>query len=99
MRRSRRPCSLSTSGLSIGFSSAAVRRLAGRSITYWGFGECGVAEQNMNRRDLVTLLGAACFLSPPAAAAQKMPKIGFLSWFPTSMSADLDRFREGMQQF
>jgi putative ABC transport system substrate-binding protein len=34
----------------------------------------------------------------PAFADRKKPKVGYLSWFPDSMKADLDRFREGMEK-
>jgi putative ABC transport system substrate-binding protein len=53
----------------------------------------------MHRREFMLLLGAAAGLASPAAAADKKPKIGFLSWFPPTMKVDLDHFREGMQQF
>ena len=53
----------------------------------------------MDRRALFILLGgeAAC-LSFPVRAAEKLAKIGFISWFPES-SANLGNFREGMRQF
>jgi putative tryptophan/tyrosine transport system substrate-binding protein len=53
----------------------------------------------LRRREFITLLGAAVGLALPAAADGKRPKIGFLDWFPPAMKGDLDRFREGMQQF
>lgn len=53
----------------------------------------------MNRRDLLIAAAAAMSCSPAGIAqVPKLPKIGFLSWFPRSMKHDLDRFEEGMQQ-
>lgn len=52
----------------------------------------------MHRRELLVLLGAAASLSLPVSAAEKLTKIGFISWFPES-SANLDKFREGIAQF
>ena len=48
------------------------------------------------RRKFLLLSGAALALARPAFADRGKPKIGYLSWFPDSMKADLDRFREGM---
>ncbi|HWD58114.1 MAG TPA: ABC transporter substrate-binding protein [Stellaceae bacterium] len=53
----------------------------------------------MNRRELIILFGGAVCLSLPAAAEGKLAKIGFLSWFPPSLTADVDNFREGMRHF
>jgi len=36
---------------------------------------------------------------PGRLRRRKPPKIGFLSWFPNSMTVDLDRFRAGMREF
>jgi ABC-type uncharacterized transport system substrate-binding protein len=52
----------------------------------------------MDRRNLLALLGGAACLSSPVRAAEKLAKIGFISWFPES-NANLGNFREGMQQF
>src|SRR5689334_14148133 len=52
----------------------------------------------MTRREFVVLSGATLAMTRPAFADQKKPKIGFLSWFPASMTDDLDRFREGMRE-
>src|SRR5258708_1504953 len=51
------------------------------------------------RREFVLLSAAALAMARPAVAAGKLPKIGFLSWFPNSMRVDLDRFRAGMREF
>lgn len=48
------------------------------------------------RREFLLLSGAALAMVRPASADRQKPKIGYLSWFPESMKADLDRFREGM---
>lgn len=53
----------------------------------------------MNRRDLIVLLGAAMCPAVTAVAADKMARIGFLSWFSPTMKGDVDNFREGMRQF
>jgi putative ABC transport system substrate-binding protein len=53
----------------------------------------------MKRRDLLAALLVSAFAGPASAAANnKKIQIGFLSWFGPSMKADVDRFREGMQQ-
>jgi putative tryptophan/tyrosine transport system substrate-binding protein len=53
----------------------------------------------MRGREFILLLGVVAGLASPAAADARKPKIGFLDWFPESMKADLDRFREGMRQY
>jgi putative ABC transport system substrate-binding protein len=53
----------------------------------------------IRRRDLLAAFLALKLARPAwAAASEKKIKIGFLSWFPPSMNADLGRFREGMQK-
>ena len=52
----------------------------------------------MDRRSLLVLLGSAACFSWPVRAAEKLVKIGFISWFP-QIDANLDQFREGMMQF
>jgi putative ABC transport system substrate-binding protein len=53
----------------------------------------------IRRRDLLAGFLALSLTHPAwAAINEKKIKIGFLSWFPPSMNADLDRFREGMRQ-
>ncbi|HEY1798192.1 MAG TPA: ABC transporter substrate-binding protein [Stellaceae bacterium] len=53
----------------------------------------------MNRREFGALvLCGLSSLSRGAFAADGKARIGYLSWFPESMRADLDRFREGMRQ-
>ncbi len=53
----------------------------------------------MDRRAFVILLTTTVGLATPGLADRKKPKIGLLDWFPPTMGVDLDRFREGMQQF
>jgi putative ABC transport system substrate-binding protein len=54
---------------------------------------------SIRRRELLAALLALRLARPAwAAASEKRIKIGFLSWFPPSMSADLDHFREAMRQ-
>lgn len=53
----------------------------------------------MNRRELLIALCAGTLAGTPAGAASKKARIGFLSWFPSSMKGDVDNFREGMRQF
>ena len=50
------------------------------------------------RREFVILSGAALATARPAFADRTKPTIGFLSWFPSSMKGDVDRFREGMRE-
>jgi len=49
-------------------------------------------------RKLLALLLLALAVATPAPAADKPVKIGFLSWFPPTMKANVDYFREGMRQ-
>jgi putative tryptophan/tyrosine transport system substrate-binding protein len=53
----------------------------------------------IGRRELIAMLGAAAGLASPAMADTRKPRIGFLDWFPPSMKADLDNFRDGMRQY
>jgi len=59
------------------------------------------AERNYQRtrREFALLAAAALAIARPALADQKKPKIGFLAWFSQSRKDDLERFREGMQEF
>jgi putative ABC transport system substrate-binding protein len=52
----------------------------------------------IRRREALAAFLALTFARPAWAANDKKVKIGFVSWFPPSMTADLDRFREGMRQ-
>jgi putative tryptophan/tyrosine transport system substrate-binding protein len=57
------------------------------------------AVKEFTRRGFVSLAIAAVCAALPAHADEKKAKIGFVDWFPPSMRADLDHFREGMTQF
>ena len=48
--------------------------------------------------ELFAIFLLAIAAATPASAADKPAKIGFLSWFPPAMKAQLDHFREGMQR-
>ena len=52
----------------------------------------------IRRREVLAAFLALPLAQPAWATNEKKIKIGYLSWFPPSMNADLDRFREGMQQ-
>jgi putative ABC transport system substrate-binding protein len=53
----------------------------------------------MKRRDFLVALLVSTFAGLASATANdKKIQIGFLSWFSPNMKADVDRFREGMQQ-
>ena len=49
-------------------------------------------------RKLFALLVLAVAIGAPAVAADKPPKIGFLSWYSPAMKWRVDYFREGMRQ-
>ncbi|MFZ0422221.1 MAG: ABC transporter substrate-binding protein [Xanthobacteraceae bacterium] len=52
----------------------------------------------IRRREVLAAFLALPLARPAWATNEKKIKIGYLSWFPPSMNADLDRFREGMQR-